>query len=151
MGLCRVLVYVAAALCYTIALPSQLWIGATLMLCYLIGLTYIAKQENLARVENLWPLLFLAVPALYGAWLIAKQGMAVAFFWLFFCAWVLVALWFLRRRQRGDIPRAVVSLIAGISLLDALLIASTGAIPLAVLALAGFGITLGLQRYVTGT
>jgi hypothetical protein len=151
MGLCRVLVYVAAALCYTTALPSQLWIGAALMLCYLIGLTYIAKQENLARVENLWPLLFLAVPALYGAWLIARQGMVVAFFWLLFCAWALVALWFLRRRQRGDIPRAVVSLIAGISLLDALLIASTGALPLAVLALAGFGITLGLQRYITGT
>ena len=151
MGLCRVLVYVAAALCYTTVLPSPLWIGSGLMLCYLIGLTYIAKQENLARVENLWPLLFLAVPALYGAWLITKHGVVVAIFWLLFCVWALVALWFLRRRQRGDIPRAVVSLIAGISLLDALLIASTGATPLAILALAGFGITLALQRYVTGT
>ena len=73
------------------------------------------------------------------------------FFWLLFCAWMLVALWFLRRRQRGDIPRAVVSLIAGISLLDALLIAGTGSTGLALLALLGFGATLLFQRYITGT
>lgn len=150
MGLCRVLVYVAAGLCYTLLLPAGLWIGAAVMLCYLIGLTYIAKQENLGSVRNLWPLLFLAAPVAYGAWLTQSQG-AVVFFWLLFCAWMLVALWFLRRRQRGDIPRAVVSLIAGISLLDALLIAGTGSTGLALLALLGFGATLLFQRYITGT
>jgi hypothetical protein len=45
----------------------------------------------------------------------------------------------------------VVSLIAGISLLDAMLIAGAGALPLAVLALAAFAVTLFLQRYVSGT
>jgi 4-hydroxybenzoate polyprenyltransferase len=64
---------------------------------------------------------------------------------------MLVALWFLRRRAKGDIPRAVVSLIAGISLLDALLIAGTGSLALAALALAGFGVTLFFQRYIAGT
>lgn len=150
MGLCRALVYVGAGLCYTVELPSGLWIGAVLMLCYLIGLTTIAKQENLGKVENLWPLLFLAAPVLYGAWLVAVHGMVVLF-WLLFCGWLLVALWFLRRRGRGDIPRAVVSLIAGISLLDAVLIAGSGSTTLAVLALAGFGITLFFQRYISGT
>ena len=151
MGACRVLVYGGAALCYTTVLPLPVWIGANLMLCYLIGLTYVAKQENLARVGNLWPLLFLAAPAVYGGWLAAQHGLAVALFWLLFCGWTLVALWFLRRRRRGDIPRAVVSLIAGISLLDALLIAAAGALPLAALALAAFAVTLFLQRYVSGT
>ncbi len=150
MGLCRVLIYVAAALCYTLAVPQPLWIGAALMLCYLIGLTYVAKQENLAQVENLWPLLFLAAPAGYGAWL-ALERPVVAVFWVAFTAWALVALWLLRRRRKGDIPRAVVSLIAGISLLDAMLIAGTGAGGLALLALAGFGVTLFLQRFVSGT
>jgi 4-hydroxybenzoate polyprenyltransferase len=150
MGLCRVLVYVGAGLCFTLALPPALWIGAALMLCYLIGLTYVAKQENLGRVENLWPLLFLAAPVAYGAWLAASQAVAGAF-WLLFTGWMLVALWFLRRRRKGDIPRAVVSLIAGISLLDALLIAGTGAPGLAVLALAGFGVTLFFQRHIAGT
>jgi 4-hydroxybenzoate polyprenyltransferase len=150
MGLCRVLVYVAAGLCVTRALPETLWIGAALMLCYLIGLTYIAKQENLGRVENLWPLAFLAAPVAYGAWLALAQPV-VGLFCLLFSAWVLVALWFLRRRAKGDIPRAVVSLIAGIALLDAMLIAGSGALALAVIALAGFGVTLFFQRYIAGT
>ncbi|MDH4172405.1 MAG: UbiA family prenyltransferase [Betaproteobacteria bacterium] len=150
MGLCRVFIYLGAGLAYTLALPDALWIGAALLLCYLIGLTYVAKQENLARVENLWPLLFLAAPAAYGAWLAAAH-FAVAPFWLLFTGWMLVALWFLRRRRKGDIPRAVVSLIAGISLLDALLIAGAGSPALAVLALAGFGVTLFFQRYISGT
>jgi 4-hydroxybenzoate polyprenyltransferase len=143
-------VYVGAGLCYTLALPDALWIGAALMLCYLIGLTYVAKQENLGRVENLWPLLFLAAPVAYGAWLAVAQ-FAVAPFWLLFTGWMLVALWFLRRRKKGDIPRAVVSLIAGISLLDALLVAGSGSFALAALALAGFGVTLFFQHYISGT
>ncbi len=150
MGLCRVLVYVGAGLCYTTQPGDGLWIGAALMLCYLIGLTYVAKQENLAEVRNLWPLLFLAAPVLYGAAHILHLPM-IAPFWLLLCAWALVALWFLRRRQRGDIPRAVVSLIAGIALLDAMLIAVSGSMMLALLAVAGFGLTLFLQRHIAGT
>ncbi|HZM36612.1 MAG TPA: UbiA family prenyltransferase [Burkholderiales bacterium] len=150
MGLCRALIYIGAALCYTVVVPQALWSGALILLCYLIGLTYIAKQETLARVENLWPLLFLAAPVVYGAWLLPVAPLAAPY-WGLFCAWVLVALWFLRRRQKGDIPRAVVSLIAGISLLDALLIAGAGFPGLALAALAGFGVTLFLQRYVAGT
>jgi len=150
MGLCRVLIYAGAGLAVTLALPGALWIGAGLLLCYLVGLTYVAKQENLERVENLWPLLFLAAPMAYGAWLAAAQW-AVAPFWLLFTGWMLVALRFLRRRRKGDIPRAVVSLIAGISLLDALLIAATSSPALAGFALAGFGVTLFFQRYVSGT
>lgn len=150
MGLCRALIYVGAALCYTVVLPGALWWGSLVLVCYLIGLTYIAKQETLARVENLWPLAFLAVPVLYGAWLIAAAPL-VAPFWVLFCAWMALALWLLRRRRRGDIPRAVVSLIAGISLLDALLIAASGLPGLALAALAGFGVTLFFQRYIAGT
>ncbi len=150
MGLCRVLVYVGAGLCYSRQPGAALWIGAGLLLCYLIGLTYVAKQENLAQVSNLWPLLFLAAPALYGAALLVYLPMLTPF-WLLFCVWALVALWYLRRRQRGDIPRAVVSLIAGIALLDAMLIAGSGSPALALLAVAGFALTLFFQRYISGT
>ena len=150
MGLCRALIYVGAALCYTVVLPPALWWGCLVLLSYLIGLTYIAKQETLARVENLWPLLFLAAPVLYGASLIAAVPLA-AFFWVIFCLWTLVALRFLWRRRKGDIPRAVLSLIAGISLLDALLIAGAGLPAVALAALGGFALTLFFQRYVAGT
>jgi UbiA prenyltransferase family len=150
MGLCRVLVLAGAGLCVNTSPGPALWIAAALMLCYLIGLTYVAKQENLGRVENLWPLLFLAAPVGYGAWLLTQQS-GVIVFWLLFCGWMGVALWLLRRRAKGDIPRAVVSLIAGISLLDAMLIAATGSLALAALALLGFGVTLFFQRYISGT
>ena len=57
MGICRVLVYVTAGLAVAHELPAALLIGALLLLCYLIGLTYVAKQETLGEVRNLWPLL----------------------------------------------------------------------------------------------
>jgi UbiA prenyltransferase family len=150
MGLCRVLVYLAAGLAFAVPPPAILWLAALLLLCYLIGLTYVAKQENLGEVRNLWPLLFLAAPMLYA--LVAAAGsMTSGVLFVLFAIWVGVALWFLRRRQPGDVPRAVVSLIAGIALLDAVLIAAAGAAGVAWLAVGGFILTLGMQRLVSGT
>lgn len=150
MGICRVLVYVTAGLAVASVLRAPLWIGALLLLCYLIGLTYIAKQETLGEVRNLWPLLFLGAPLVY-ALAGALENLSAAVLGAAFFVWVGVALWFLRRRQPGDVPRAVVSLIAGISLLDAVLIAGTGALAIAWLAVLGFVLTLILQRFVAGT
>jgi UbiA prenyltransferase family len=150
MGLCRVLVYLAAGLAFAVPPPAILWLAALLLLCYLIGLTYVAKQENLGEVRNLWPLLFLAAPMLCA--LVAAAGsMTSGVLFVLFAIWVGVALWFLRRRQPGDVPRAVVSLIAGIALLDAVLIAAAGAAGVAWLAVGGFILTLGMQRLVSGT
>jgi 4-hydroxybenzoate polyprenyltransferase len=150
MGICRVLVYVTAGLAVASELPSALWTGAFLLLCYLIGLTYVAKQETLGEVRNLWPLLFLSAPLVY-ALAGALDSPTAAILAVAFVLWVGIALWFLWRRQPGDVPRAVVSLIAGISLLDAVLIAGAGASSIAWLAVAGFVLTLALQRFVPGT
>jgi len=150
MGLCRVLVYVTAGLCVVVPLPEPLLIGAGLLLSYLIGLTYLAKQENLGEVKNLWPLLFLAAPAVAGG-IYTLERPTTGVFWLAFVAWTGVALWFVKRRKPGDIPHAVVSLIAGISLLDAVLIAGHGAPGLAIFAVAGCGLTLVFQRFIPGT
>jgi 4-hydroxybenzoate polyprenyltransferase len=150
MGLCRVLVYVTAGLAVARELPAPLWLGALLLLCYLIGLTYVAKQETLGEVRNLWPLLFLGAPVVYAlAQALERPGAAVLS--LAFTLWVGIALWFLWRRRPGDVPRAVVSLIAGISLLDAVLIAAAGPLSLAWLAVLAFLLTLALQRAVPGT
>jgi hypothetical protein len=150
MGLCRVLVYLAAGLAFAVPPPAILWLAALLLLCYLIGLTYVAKQENLGEVRNLWPLLFLAAPVVY-ALIEAPAGLTSGVMFVLFALWIGVALWFLRRRRPGDVPRAVVSLIAGIALLDAVMIAAAGAPGIAWLAVAGFALTLGLQRLVPGT
>ena len=150
MGLCRVFVYITTALCFVPVLGLPILIGSALILAYLIGLTYIAKQENLGHVKNLWPLLFLGAPIVFGGVIASDDPVVLPFLGLF-TLWVLVALYFVKRRGPGDIPRAVVSLIAGICLLDAILIASTGQPMLAVVAVGGFALTLIFQKFVSGT
>lgn len=150
MGLCRVLVYVTAAVVVAGHLERPVLAGAAVLLSYLIGLTYVAKQENLAELRNLWPLLFLAAPFVYGIPALGASPVG-AVLYVGFLAWVGYAISLLVRRGRVNIPRAVVSFIAGISLLDGLLIAGAGAPGAAVWGVAGFGLTLVLQRYVRGT
>jgi len=150
MGVCRLLVYLAAAYAVANLLPQPLFVAAIVLLCYLIGLTYTAKQEHLDRLGAVWPLAFLAVPVAYGIWLALRQPTALLPL-LLFIGWTLYALWLLRRRAKGDVPRAVVSLIAGIALLDSVILAGHGAPLLAGLAVVAFVLTLSLQRWVSGT
>lgn len=150
MGLCRMLVYVTAGLMVAMVPAGALYVGAAVLLCYLIGLTYAAKQENLNRVGALWPLAFLAVPFVAVPAVFGLDIASVAIY-AGFAAWVLYALGWLVVPSRLDVPRAVVSLLAGICLLDALLVSAAGNQPLAWAAAAGFPLTLVLQRWVSGT
>ena len=150
MGLCRMLVYVTAAYAFAVDPPYRVFLMGFLLLCYLIGLTYAAKQEHLDRVANLWPLAFVAIPMFWGLQASLNDGI-VAVIGLLFLVWVLYALSFLRRRRLGDVPRAIGGLLAGICLWDALVIAAAGRPSVAVLALVLFGLTLLLQRYVSPT
>lgn len=150
MGLCRVLVYVSAATAIVAVPDTNLLLAALVLLSYLIGLTYTAKREHLNELGSLWPLAALAVPVGFGVTLAVKTPLVWPFL-LLFAGWILYALWLLRRRARGDVPRAVVSLIAGISLLDAMILCAAGSPVLAVVAVAAFALTLALQRVVSGT
>ncbi len=149
MGLCRAGVYTTSALVVAPALDRAVLLGAGALVAYLIGLTYVARQESLSEVKHLWPLALLAAPVLYAAPRALGDG-ATAFFAVGLVGWVTYALGFLRQGRR-NIPRAVVSLIAGISLLDALLICQHGRPALALAAAAGFLATLALQRFIPGT
>ena len=90
------------------------------------------------------------MPVIYGIRLALAQPIALLPLVLL-SAWGLYALRLLRRRQPGDVPRAVVSLIAGISLLDAMLLAGSGHVLFACLAGMAFAVTLALQRWISGT
>ena len=151
MAICRGMVYFIAAAAVANALaPAVMW-SILVMVGYLVGLTYVAKQENLAKFDNLWPLLFLAVPFAYGFPLVLKFEWQ-SLFYLFFLAWVLYSLFFLLRTNYRSVPRAVISLIAGISLLDGLLIMRVGPLdPIALATLPAFALTLALQKFVPGT
>jgi 4-hydroxybenzoate polyprenyltransferase len=150
MGLCRFLVYIVAGLAVAGALPERLLLAAIVSLCYLIGLTYVAKQESLRRVGNLWPLLFLAAPFAYGLPFAADGGTALVLY-LLLLGTVLAALVLMFRPGAPDIPHAMMLLIAGISLLDGLFMAGQGQVLLAGAAVAAFVLTLAFQRYIAGT
>ena len=98
----------------------------------------------------MWPLAILAVPVVWTFVQVIEQPLALIF-WAALIGVVAFALHRLFRRQPCDVPRAVVTMIAGISLYDAVLIASTGAFVLAVVAAGGFIVTLLLQRVASGT
>ncbi len=150
MGLCRVLVYVATAATLTGGVPSEVVGGAIVLLAYLIGLTYVARQENFGEVRNLWPLACLASPFVVGVGAACAGGVSALLF--FGClGWVGFAVAHLGWRARIDVPRTVVSLIAGIALVDGLAIARSGHPGLAILCVAAFVLTLTLQRWVPGT
>lgn len=109
-----------------------------------------ADQVRVAAVQNLWPLVFLAAPFAY----LLPRAMAGAdalILYVAFLAWTTAAVVMVARRRPGVVPLAVVRLIAGISLLDAVLIATGDAPVVAALAVAGFATTLVLQRWVAGT
>ena len=150
MGLCRMLVYVTAAYAVVATPPREVFVMALLLLSYLVGLTYVAKQEHLGRIGNLWPLAFLALPLAWGAGA-AVEGRWPAALWVMLAAWLVYALSFLKRRGPGDVPRAVGNLLAGICLWDALVMAVAGSVGGASLALMFFALTLLLQRRIAPT
>jgi len=151
MGLCRALVYCAAAAAAVGGVSATLGTAAAAILAFTAGLTYAARQESLDQIGNMWPLLLLAAPMIV-AWPALGQGILAFLVYLGLVLCVCYAVYLLARRPvQGSVPRAVGCLIAGISLVDAALLASAGAIPLALLACAGFAVTLLLQRYIAGT
>lgn len=159
MGLCRLLVYICCAMSLTTEPQQWVFIGALVTLSYLIGLTYTAKQEQFGQVSTLWPLAFLTIPIMLGIYHINDSTLVLASVFVL-SLWILYCLRLILRRQPGDIPRAVVRLIAGISLVDGLLISTYLALvadtpihvlPLLLLCYLAFGTTLLLQRYVSGT
>ena len=150
MGMCRVLVYVSAALAMHPQLSPGLLLGAGALLCHLIGLSYAAKQEAYNRLTRVWPLGFLAAPALYGAYLALGQPLVWPFL-AAFVLWILFALRFLRPGPQRSVPQAIVRLIAAIALLDAVFIAATGSLVWALAAAALAPLTRLFQRYIPGT
>lgn len=148
MGTCRALLYVAAGLAATTAPDPRLPVAALTLAAYVAGLSFAAKQENLAAFRGSWPLLLVALPLpCMVAWITAS---AVPFL-LGFVAWTGWMLGFLLIAEYRDVRRAVSGLIAGIALVDAVFAAEAGSLGGALAATAGFALTHLWQRRVPGT
>jgi 4-hydroxybenzoate polyprenyltransferase len=151
MGLCRALVYCGAAAVAAGSVPVAVVIAALALLAYVAGLTYAARQESFDRVGHLWPLVVLAAPMLL-ALPALTNGLIAALVYLALIGCAAYAVYLLAARPMpGAVPRAVGLLIAGISLVDAALLAAAGHAMPALAAMLGFPATLLLQRYIPGT
>jgi 4-hydroxybenzoate polyprenyltransferase len=150
MGACRALVYVTAALAVT-ARPSPAVLAAALALwSYTIGLSFVARQETLARFTAWWPLVLLVVPAVRLLPVAAADPLVLGTL-VAFLAWTVWALSWLVRGRGRSVPRAVTALIAGMALHDAVLLATTPEAAWVPVALACFLLTVHWQRHVPGT
>ena len=148
MALCRGMVYVTAFLSFPTTSPFNWFFPVCLLILYISGLTYIAKIENRVSVVSVALLAILFLPAAYFVALPTLFSFALA---VLFTAWVGYSVSFTYRAQKQQVGRTVGQLIAGIALLDALVIATSRSLPGVVLALVAFGLTIYLQRYVKGT
>jgi 4-hydroxybenzoate polyprenyltransferase len=151
MGACRALVYGATATALSGGVTIFVAVAAVAIAAFVAGLTYAARQESLDKIGNLWPLLLLAAPMLVAIG-VFRQGAGAVAVYLLLAVWIAAAVYLLARRPvAGSVSRAVGWLIAGISLCDAAILASTGAIMPALAAIGGFVLTLIAQKYVPGT
>lgn len=152
MGACRAGLYLTAALAVSPQLGTVVLIGAGALWLYIVGLTHIARFETGKAIDRAWISAFVLSPLLAAAPVVLEQKRALpALCFALLLGWSLRSMSFALRGGPGQIPRAVVSLIAGASLVDALFI-SLLATPLAVLgALACFLVTLKWQRRIPGT
>jgi 4-hydroxybenzoate polyprenyltransferase len=162
MGFCRGGLYALGALAVAPFLGDYVLLPVLGLLLYVVGLTHVARFENSSAVGRIWPTLFLFAPVAVIAQralraearqepfeFVVALGIVVALH----VAWTLRALVIALRGGKGAIGRAVVALIAGISLVDAAFIAlaRSGGYEAILAALAAFGLTLFLQRWVRGT
>jgi len=152
MGACRAGLYATAALAVSGRLGPVVLIGAGSLWLYIVGLTHIARFETGNMVDRTWVAAFVLSPLAFGApAVLAQRKLLPALCFALLLAWSVRSMTFALRGGKGQIPRAVVSLIAGVSLVDALFISLHGTPPLVLGALAAFLVTLKWQRQIPGT
>jgi len=150
IALCRTLVYCIVSVAVAGVVTRAAGIGGAVVAAYLTGLSYAAKQESRELLASTWPLALLFVPFVY-LWRILPRLDPAAGVFVIFLLWVVFAVRLLRKGGRS-IPVAVVRLLAGIALLDALLMLQAGAPPdVVALAIVAFTATRALQRWVPAT
>lgn len=149
MGGTRVLVYVMAFFAFSGAWSTEATLWCVVMLLYVAGLTSIAKMEHGPAGLRYWPVASLFLPPLlaivrdFSPGVIVLAGVMVG--------WTVFSLGFVYQQRPPAFGRAIASLIAGISLLDGLLLATHGEWIAVGIALVAFVATIVLQRWIRGT
>lgn len=150
MGSCRAGLYVLGASVVDAAFAPSVLLHGLLLLSYVAGITYVARFESRSALRRQWPLAMLLTPVLGGlASLAMGPGLALLVLGAW-GVWVGFAVSQIRRGQAPRIRRGVVALICGISLVDAMFVAPLD-VRATLFAAAAFGLSLWLQRSISGT
>jgi hypothetical protein len=150
MALTRVLVYIVAFYAFASEATWELAIWCLVMLAYVAGLTFIAKTESLPGVGRYWPIATVILPAVVAVIMeptdVLVWSLAVAL-----VLWVAHSASFAYRTTNRQVGGAIARFIAGISLLDALVLATHEAWWGVLIAMSCLALTMFLQRYIKGT
>jgi 4-hydroxybenzoate polyprenyltransferase len=150
MAFARVMVYVVAFFAFASEATGELWLWGAVMLAYVSGLTYIAKTESLPGVGRYWPLATVIAPAVVAV-IIEPRDVLVWSLAVAHVLWVLHSASFAFRSSNRQVGGAIARLIAGISMLDALVLATHESWWGVLVAMGCLALTMFLQRYIKGT
>lgn len=149
MGCCRLLIYWTVALTAS-SFSLELLLPGICLMGYIAGITYLARAEHLNSVSSWWPLGLIAAPVLYGIFLaidspvllLAAIGLAL---------WLGSSVKILSPGVHRSVPKAISQLIAGICLIDALILAGMSHYILAGVSVIAFFVTLLFQKNIKAT
>ncbi len=150
MGLCRGAVYAMAYFVMKPAYSQALSVGVGSMIVYILSLTWIARSESSFQLKSIAPAIlpFLPIAAL------GVTGEASLRFLMTagcYALWMLYSLRFVYVEKHRNIGKAVGSLIAGVALLDAMVLATHHGTWVGIaVALGCFVSTLLLQQFIKG-
>jgi 4-hydroxybenzoate polyprenyltransferase len=153
MAFCRLFLFLAAVAAGDFGINGLAVWSAVVLACYIIGLSYIARQESSLGILRFWPSMFMAAPVAL-AYIVNGPDYRLAGLWFsaLLIGWVI---WCLRSTfwagtEERNIGRTVSGLLAGIVLVDLLAIAG-GSWEMTLGFLLLFGAALIFQKFVPAT
>ena len=150
MASCRAMVYLVAAIAAREVVPAPMIIGGMLALAiWTAGLTLLARREATGKVMH-WPVMLYPAAVLIAFLLIPVSNPALTV--LVGALLLLQFLWILSTLSRSEsVVPAVLASIAGISLLDAVLLGMMDAPIMAIVAVCCFALVTIVHRPLPGT
>lgn len=153
MGACRFWVYVIAGAAGLDGVNGFVIFGGLALALYVVGLSYVARRENMRGRIQVWPLLLLLAP-LAQAWAVnagdfRRDALLIALIPLLWMARCLRQVLF---GGEPNAPWMVTNLLAGIALVDWVAVAPIlphGLSTITFMAL--FGLTKWFQKYIPAT
>lgn len=150
MAMCRLLLYLLASSSAWVGLTGLAVWAAVALACYIVGLSYLARNEATGTVIQRWPQFLLAIPIPL-AWLVndgpfRQKAMLLSFVVVLWVARSLRNVWM----EPRSVPRAVSGLLAGIVWIDLLAVADAPRAVAGVFVVL-FLLALGFQRAVPAT